>query len=213
MNLSPRAAIAAAFGVGPLILLAGCGGTTATGARATIVNIEPTTYAELPPVTTTTTTTLPADFVPAEGTRSPIEQTYIVQAGDSLAAIAAKFDITLEALVNYNSFADGTNQLILPGDEILIPPDALVPGTASGSGSTGSDGTGTDSGDTDTGGDTETPDAGEGCVHVIAAGENPSRVASQYDITVDELRAANPGGVMNTFLIGAELTIPPNGNC
>lgn len=209
MNVSPRVAIVAAFGVAPMLLLASCGGSTATGARATVVQIEPTTYAELPPVTTTTTTTLPADFVPAEGTRSPVEQTYIVQAGDSLGGIASTFDITLEALINYNSFADGANQLILPGDEILIPPDALVPGTGSGS-STDTD-SGTDTGDSDTG--TETPDVGEGCVHVIVAGENPSRVANQYDITVGELQAANPGGVMDTFLVGAELTIPPNGNC
>jgi len=207
MKIKPRAVIVAAFGVGPMLLLAGCGGATATGARATIANIQPTSFVEVPPATTTTTTTLPSDFSAAAGTRSPIEQTYTIRAGDSLGGIAELYDITLEQLVNYNEFPNGVNELILPGDEIKIPPGALVPGTASGS----------DTGDSsaDTGGDTGDGDdsSGAGCTHTIEAGENPSRVANQYDITVEELTAANPGGVMNTFLIGATLTIPPNGNC
>lgn len=210
MQITSRAAVLAAFGVGPLLLASGCGGTSADGANATLVNIQPTTYTEIPPVTTTTTTTLPPlDELP-EGTRSPVEQTYTIRAGDSLAAIAADFDITLEQLVNYNQFPNGANQLILPGDEIKIPPGALVPGSA-----TASDpGTGTGDPGTETGTDEpDEPETGAGCVHTISAGENPSRVANQYDITVDELFAANPGGVMDTFLVGATLNIPPNGSC
>lgn len=207
-----RAAVLAAFGVGPLLLATGCGGDTATGASATLVNIQPTTYTEIPPVTTTTTTTIA--FVESEaGTRSPNEQAYTIRAGDSLGAIASLHDITLDQLVSYNEFPNGANQLILPGDVIKIPPGALVPGTAS-SESTGS-GTGTDTG-TDTGTadpGTEVTNPGAGCTHTIAAGENPSKVAGQYDITVDELFAANPGGVMDTFLIGATLQIPPSGSC
>ena len=54
---------------------------------------------------------------------------------------------------------------------------------------------------------------GTACEHTIVAGENPSKVATKYGITVDELRAANPGGVMDTFLVGAVLNIPSNGTC
>lgn len=208
MTKSPRAVLLAAFGVGPLLLIASCGGSTPTGARATIANIQPTSFVEVAPATTTTTTTLPPDFSPEAGTRSPAEQTYIVAAGDSLARIAELHDITLEQLVNYNQFPDGANQLILPGDEIKIPPNSLVPGTATASNSGGgSDDTATDSGDDDTA-------TGGGCTHIIAAGEFPGRVATSYGITYEELQAANPAMDMSvTFVVGAEIIIPPNGDC
>lgn len=61
--------------------------------------------------------------------RSPSEQDYVIRAGDSLASIAERFGITLEQLVNYNEFPDGASHLILPGDVIVIPPDALAPDT------------------------------------------------------------------------------------
>ena len=204
MQITPRAVIVAAFGVGPLLLAAGCGGTTATGAQATLARIQPTSFVELPPATTTTTTTIPVDGLGA-GERSPVEQTYTIRAGDSISKIADLHDITMEQLVNYNSWPDGLNHFLVVGDPVKIPPGALIPGTAS-TGDTAS------SGDGDQGGDDESS-SGDGCTHTIVQGENPSRVANQYDITVDELRAANPGGVMDTFLIGATLTIPPNGNC
>ena len=214
MQIRPRAAIIAAFGVGPLLLAAGCGGTSATGARATIARIQPTSFVEIEPATTTTTTTLPDDFSAPAGTRSPVEQSYTIQSGDSLGAIASRYDITLDQLVNYNQFPGGSGELILPGDVIKIPPDALVPGTATETADPAPD-PGTDTG-TDTGGEETTADepaTGDGCTHTIVAGENPTKVANQYDITVDELRAANPGGVMDTFLVGATLNIPPNGDC
>jgi LysM repeat protein len=212
MKFSPRAVIFAAVGVGPLLLASGCGGSTPTGASATIANIQPTSFVEVPPATTTTTTTtIPQGDLPA-GTRSPSQQTYTIQGGDSLGKIAALYDITLEQLVNYNQFPDGAGQLILPGDTIKIPPDALVPGTATDTGGdTGTD-TGTDSG-TDSGDDGDDGDTGVGCTHTIVAGENPSKVANQYDITTEELFAANPGGVMDNFLIGDTLNIPASGTC
>lgn len=210
MKITPRALVVAAFGVGPMLLLASCGGTTATGARATIANIQPTSFVEIPPATTTTTTTLPADGSLEAGTRSPVEQTYTIQAGDSLGKIASLFDITLDQLVNYNQFPNGANQLILPGDQIKIPPNALVPGTAAAATDSSND-TATDTGGDDTASDDTASD--EGCTHTIVQGENPSRVANQYDITVDQLIAANPGGVMDTFLIGATLQIPAGASC
>lgn len=204
MQITSRAVIVAAFGVGPLLLAAGCGGTTATGAQATLARIQPTSFVELPPATTTTTTTIAVDGLEA-GQRSPVEQIYTIRAGDSISKVADLHDITMEQLVNYNSWADGLNHFLVVGDPVKIPPGALIPGTASAddSASDGSDGS---SGDDET-------SSGDGCTHTIVAGENPSRVADKYDITVDELRAANPGGVMDTFLVGATLTIPPSGNC
>lgn len=207
MHIPTRAVVLAAFGVGPLLLAAGCGGSTATGSRATIANIQPTSFVEIAPATTTTTTTLPPNFAPEVGTRSPVEQTYTIQPNDGLGKIAALYDITLEQLINYNQFANGADTVILPGQQIKIPPDALVPGTVV---DTATDtGTGTGTG-TDTGTDTA---PGEGCTHTIVKDEFPNKVARDYGISVDELYAANPGGVMDTFLVGATLVIPANGDC
>jgi LysM repeat protein len=208
MHITPRAVIVAAFGVGPLLLAAGCGGTSATGARATLANIQPTSFVEIAPATTTTTTTLAPDFTPEAGTRSPAEQVYTIQPNDGLAKIAALYDITLEQLINYNQFADGINTLILPGQQIKIPPDALVPGTATETATPGDQG-----GTGDTAADATSP-PGEGCTHVIAAGEFPNKVARQYEITYEELQAANPAMDMTTtFVVGDTVIIPANGKC
>jgi LysM repeat protein len=205
MQITPRAVVLAAFGVGPLLLAAGCGGTTPTGAGATIANIQPTSFVEIPPATSTTTTTTVQQADLVEGERSPTEQSYEIQAGDSLGRIATLHDITLEQLVNYNEFADGAGQLILPGDVILIPPDSLVPGT----------GTATE---TETGGETESEgtaegtETGDGCptTYVIEEGDTVrSRVAEEFGITFQEMDAANANtpGYLN-FIPGTEIVIP-----
>lgn len=58
--------------------------------------------------------------------RSPYEQKYTIRPGDSLASIAALHGITLEQLINYNMFADGVDHLLLPGEQLLLPPNAFV---------------------------------------------------------------------------------------
>jgi LysM repeat protein len=156
---------------------------------------------------------LPPDFTPEVGTRSPAEQTYTIQPNDGLGKIAQLYDITLEQLINYNQFANGVETVILPGQQIKIPPDALVPGTASTDTET-ADGTSGDSGDGGDTGDTGDTATGEGCTHVIAAGEFPNKVARQYGITYPELQAANPSMDMTTtFVVGDTVIIPPNGDC
>lgn len=53
-----------------------------------------------------------------------------------------------------------------------------------------------------------------GCRHTVVVGDNPSRVAEEYGITVDELSAANIGNpVYQNFLIGWQLNIPIDGAC
>lgn len=213
MQIPPRAVIFAAFGVGPLLLAAGCGGTSATGAQATIARIQPTSFVEIAPATTTTTTTLSPAAI-AESGVSPVEQTYTVKANDSISKIAGLHSITMEQLVNYNSWSDGISHSIFVGDVVKIPPGGAIPGSSSGeTASSGSDTGGETVDSTGTEGTSEDTATGEGCTHTIVKDENPSRVANQYDITVDELRAANPGGVLDSFLVGATLNIPANGSC
>lgn len=209
MQISRRAVSAVAFGLVPLLLAAGCGESSGEGARATITPIQGSSYVTIEPATTTTTTTIVLDDLQA-GDVSPVEQVYTVASGDSLSRIAGLYDITIDTLVNYNGWSDGSSHLILPGDQVLIPPNTPVAGstggdTASGSGST--DAGGTDTGDT--GDDTAT---GDDCptTYVIAAGDTTRiKVADRFGITYQQMDAANANtpGYAN-FVVGTPITIP-----
>lgn len=195
------------FGLGPAILFAGCGAEE-TGARTTLNSIQPSSYVVRPPVTTTTT--IPVDEGPQtdEAGRSTQPQEYTVQAGDAVSAIASRFGITMEELANFNEWPNGINQSIFPGDVIGIPPGALIPGADAPASP--------DAGDDDASpgvvDDTALPGADGECVpgtHTIVEGDLPGRVANQYDITLEQLQAANAGNpALTQFIPGQELRIP-----
>lgn len=199
MELQPRAVVVASFGLGSLLLAAGCGGES-TGPSATLANIQGSSYVTIEPATTTTTLPVPTTI---EAGTSAEAQTYTVARGDSVSKIASLFGIEAEVLANFNSWAEGIQHPIFPGDVISIPPGAAIPGaTPSGDVAGGDTGDGTDVA------------TGEGCLHVIVTDDNPTRVARKYNITVDELSNANLSNpVWNTFLIGSTLNIPANGDC
>ncbi len=215
MLISSRTVAAAAFGIVPLLLAAGCGSTSGDGARATITPIQGSSYVTIQPATTTTTTTILVDNL-NPGDVSPVEQLYVVKSGDSISRIASLYDITMDTLVNYNDWPEGLDHFLQVGDEVRIPPDTPVAGSSGGetaSGSSGSSGSSGGSSETQTD-DSVEPATGEGCQHTIVDGDNPTRVANKYDITVDELANANINNpVYQTFLIGSQLTIPPGGSC
>jgi LysM repeat protein len=203
----PRTLAFAALAASPVLSLASCGGD-AEGARTTLGTVQTTSYVVEDPVTTTTTTTLPA--VLPEGEISPTEQSYVVVAGDSVYKIASKHGITPDALVNYNAWTDGINHPLFQGDVVKIPPNSKVP-SATPDTQAPSGGGGGGGGDTTS--QTTTP-AGVGCTHTVVEGDNPTRVAKKYGITVDELAAANAGNpAYQNFLIGSQLSIPANGTC
>jgi hypothetical protein len=93
-------------------------------------------------------------------------------------------------------------------------PSASGSSSGSSSGSTrGSTGSG-DPGGGGTAAPETTAAAGVGCTHTIVEGDNPTRVANKYGITVDELAAATAGNpAYQNFLIGSSLSIPANGTC
>jgi LysM repeat protein len=55
------------------------------------------------------------------------EQQYTIEAGDSLSAVADRFQVSVGILVNYNDWSEGSNHRLLPGETILIPPGAIIP--------------------------------------------------------------------------------------
>jgi LysM repeat protein len=211
MAVSPRLIAFGALCASPALFLTGCG-DDASGARTTLGTVQNTSYVVEPPITTTTTTTLPTAVAP--GQTVPGEQSYTVVAGDSVYKIASLHGIAPDALANYNDWPEGIAHNLLPGDVVRIPPGSQAPSASgSGSGSTGGD-TGTSDGETPATPTTAAADAGTGCTHTVVANDNPTRVANQYDVTLDELNNANVGNPAYTrFLIGDSINIPPNGNC
>ena len=129
------------------------------------------------------------------------EQVYVVQAGDGLSAIAGKYDLSMQVICDYNGWERcGADHTIFPGDEIRIPPNVLVPAAEAPA-------------DVIAAGEPAAP-AAIGCQHTVVPGDNQGRVANQYDVTLDELAAANLNNpVWNTFLIGSQIAIPANGSC
>ena len=184
-------------------LLSACGADAATGSSTTAVNLNSTSFATLAP----TLSTVPAPTtVPVEGQVSTVAQDYTIVAGDVPVNVAKRFGVTLDALnlanaatTNYSSFYVG---LI-----IKIPEGALVPAPVT----TVAAGTETETTTASATTTTATPDE-NGCTtgsYVIVEGDLPGRVATKFDVTLEQLNAANANtsGYKN-FIVGVTIVIP-----
>ena len=148
---------------------------------------------------TVDTATLPAATpVP---TATPTPQSYIkyaVKAGDNPLAIASRFGISMDDLLQANP---GLNPTLLQiGDELNIP--------QSGTGPTATD-TATLPAATPV--PTATPTPQTSVKYAVKAGDNPLAIAGRVGISVDDLLQANPGLNPTLLQIGDELNIPQSG--
>jgi LysM repeat protein len=73
----------------------------------------------LPPIRTTTSTTAPATTTIPEGTRF-----YVIKRGDTLAAIAASFSVTVQSIVDLNGLENA--DAIQAGQTLEIPSGIVV---------------------------------------------------------------------------------------
>jgi LysM repeat protein len=144
--------------------------------------------------------------LPAEGQVSPDAQEYTIAAGDYLVGIATRFSVTADAIALANNWADGINHPLFPGDKIIIPSGAIVPppttATTVAAGGTAS---------TVPTATTIAPDS-NGCTpgtYVIVSGDLPGAVAKKFNVTLDQLNAANANtkGYSN-FIVGVTIVIP-----
>lgn len=128
------------------------------------------------------------------------EREYVVAPGDTLSGIAARFDSTVEAIMERNDLTDTTIRL----DETLIIPAAGATADAGGDGDTGE----SDAGDAG-GGEDADADERPGS-HEVVAGDSAYAIALQYEVTLEELAAANGTTVdaLNNIRIGDTLLIP-----
>ena len=109
--------------------------------------------------------------------------THIVQAGESLSRIAARYGVTLQALVTANNIAN-PNQIFV-GQSLRIP----------------------------TTGQPAAPSQPAACssTHNVIAGETLSGIAVNYGVTIQSLAQANGVSVTSYVYIGQSLCIPGSG--
>ena len=191
-----------------LVLLAtasvtSCGGDT-LGVATTVVQVTPTNFATIPPVSSTapgTTTTLPQGAIGEE-------KTYTVQPGDSPLAVANKYSISLTTLLAYNGWVT-PSQFPFPGEIVRIPPQAVVnPGTNQQTGGTGT-GTGTNTGGAATTGCGARP-AG---TYKVRPNDSMFKIREKFCVSLGALLNANgwvDSGV--TLLPGQTINIPAAGS-
>ena len=210
MKARSRALATVALACVPIAAVSACGDASGggEGASATLLYTPATNYGLKEPATTTTTTTTLVPVAPPAGGTSPDEQTHTIAAGDSLFGIATLYDVTPELICTYNGWTDCIDppHLLLPGDQILIPPGSAVPGGSS-----------TESSETDTiDSDTDGAAAEEqiACQHTVVSGDTPIRISEQYDVELRALELANLSNpAWSHFQIGSQINIPASGSC
>jgi len=111
------------------------------------------------------------------------QQVYVVQAGDTLLAIAARFGVTVEALMAANGLDDAN--YIVVGQELVIPAPVEE-------------------------GDTPPPAAAQPDtqVYVVKPGDTLGQIATHFGVTVEELMQLNGLTNPDYLAVGQELLIP-----
>lgn len=184
------------------LLFSACGdGTTAT--TSSVVNLESTNYHTLPPTPSTLPpTTLPGGSVPAGQVTTDITQ-YTVQSGDVPFTVANKFSVPLDALNLANADTAGYSSFYV-GLKIVIPAGATIPDPAS-STTTTVPGSVTNT----TAAQTTLPGNCAQGSYTIVEGDLPGTVAKKFDVTLEQLNAANVNtdGYKN-FIVGVKIIIP-----
>ena len=184
-----------------LLVTAGCGGgeedpilvpatmAPTTAAPATLASTTTTTtLAPTPttaaPVASTTTTTAPVASTTAIPTTTEAADvgplSVLVEVGDSLSKIAKRYDTTTEILAAINGICD-VNQIYV-GQKILLAAAES---------------------ETDDGVDPEPISV----TVLVEVGDSLSKIAKQYDTTVDDLMVANDITDPNLVLVGQELVV------
>ena len=114
------------------------------------------------------------------------ERIHVVQSGESPGGIAARYNVAVNDLLEWNSL--GRNSVIRPGDELAIR-------GGSGAGSSGGGG--------GSGGIQE-------LIHKVERGDTPSAIAAQYNVSLDDFLQWNDLSRQSTIGIGDELVVRVN---
>lgn len=125
--------------------------------------------------------------VPTENLRCPGGATYEVEAGDTLSAIARKWNVTLGALLELNPYIDP--------DRLSIGQIICVPGSGEGDGGGACDVAGAA--------------CAEGTVQrTVRFGDTLARILDRYDVSYDVFRELNPSLDEQRLLPGQRYCVP-----
>ena len=195
---------------GALLALSSCGDDDGAAGVST-VQIKPSSYSVKDPATTTTVPEVPV--AGADG-KSVAEQTYIVQSSQDVPYnIARKFEISLDELRNYNGWDASFSDFPGKGGTVRIPPGAkfIDPNatTTTAAGQTAD--TTPSSGSTADGGTT-----GDRChpTYEVQNGDAPLVITRKFDITIEQLNAANTSTPnWPNLYTGRSINLPPPADC
>jgi peptidoglycan DL-endopeptidase LytE len=123
------------------------------------------------------------------GGSSATSSTYTVVAGDALAGVASRHGVRLSALLQANSMT--ATSVIHPGDTLIIPAGASIPGSSAG------------------GGSPATTTTTSTTTYTVVAGDALAGIAWRNGVTLGALVKANGISVTSLILPGQTLTIPP----
>jgi LysM repeat protein len=136
------------------------------------------------PTATATGTTAPTE------TATPEVTTYIVSSGDTLSLIAARFGVTVDAIMAANGLTD---YIITIGQTLLIPVEpASTPEGTEASGTAGAAGT---------------PEP-EATTYVVQPGDNLSGIAERFNVSLESLMQTNGIEDPDAVSEGQTLIIP-----
>ena len=214
-----RAVVATAAVAGALVLVA-CAddGSTTTSTAFDLTATNFVTQSTTPSTTPTTPAPggsgqpgQPADLAPDE---------YAIQSGDFPSTIANRYGVTLADLLLVNGWTLVGNQVpefpTTAGTIIKLPPNAVAPGTETTLAPTESTTAPSSATTVPPVDPTTSTVASDGrCTYVILAEDTSRvRVANKFDVTVEQLDAANantPG--YGAFYAGLEIIIPSDQDC
>lgn len=126
----------------------------------------------------------PVVVVPTPVVVQPSPVTYTVRAGDTLEAIAQRYNVTIESLRVVNGIEN--NRLIFPGDVLVIPPTGGPVTTVP----------------------VVTPRTVVNGVYTVQAGDTMFAIAASFGVDVYELARANGILNLNSIYTGQALIIP-----
>lgn len=135
----------------------------------------------------------------SEETSAPADVEYVVEPGDTLSAIAERFDSSVEAIMLRN---DIDNAALIFVDQRLVIPEGSGPAEDATAAADEADDADADEADSSDGTGSQT--------YVVQAGDTAYGIALQFDITLEELAAANGTTVdgLTGLFVGDELIIP-----
>ncbi len=169
--------------IGQKLIIPGVGGPAPTQTVAPNVTIEPTQ-------------------TPTPGPTQTPSAVHVIARGDTLGAIAVKYNVSVEAIARANNITPVT--ILQLGQELVIPgvEDPAVARVTPSPSSRLSEATAVPA--------PSTPEATKpaSAVHVVKSGDNLGSLAVEYDVEVEDIAKANDMTVRSILRIGQELTIP-----